>query len=127
MPSLKIRFQKFDQYNNSVFIASKCREGEAKAYERLTKYHRKLESKKYETFLPIYSNAAKGFATIRFKKNPKYNRMKANNTYEVHFDIKELAKLTCKTYVNCFLRRLRLVSEAPQIDEGEDVNLSDSE
>ena len=120
------RFQKFDQFNNAVFIASKSREAEAEAFNKLTKYHLKLEKEKYGTFLPIYSDASKAYATIRFKKNPRYNRMKPDAIYEVKFDVKKISK-DDKIYVNCFLRKLKLVSEAPEIDEGSDLCFSDSE
>jgi hypothetical protein len=120
MPTLNIQFSKFDQYGNSVFVVQEDDPGK-KSFEMLTKYHKKLD-KQYSTFLPIYATSE--YASIRFKKNPKYSKMIPRNIYQVTFVVKR--KTTDeKHYINCFLRKLKLISRAPDLDLGEDLDLSD--
>lgn len=123
MHSLKsIRFQKFDQYQNPVFIASSNKADEKEMYDLLKSYSDKLENQTYGTFLPIYSNEAYRYATIRFKKSQKYNKMTHGDRYDIEYSIKKKVKPEDgKTYINCYLNKMKLVSKAPKPDWGEDV------
>lgn len=126
MPSLNsIRFQKFDKYSNPIFIVNS--EKEPVNFKRLTKYYTTLESKEYNTFLPIYSNEENKYATIRFKKNSsKYPNFTKNNVYDIKYSIKQ-KEHEGKTYVNCYINSLKLVSRAPKIDLGQDIDFGESD
>jgi hypothetical protein len=122
MPTiLTLRFQKFDDYQNAVFIASNKNPEELEQFKKLTKFHTQLEEKKYGSFLPIYSNPEHEYATIRTLKNSKFTKMTDNSVYEIKFQTKKKTK-DLKTYVNCHLLSLRLVKRAEPVDEGSDVD-----
>lgn len=122
MPSLKsLRFQKFDKFQNPVFIASGTKDNEKMNYDTLKEYHEKLEDKDYGTFLPIYNSDEHNYTTIRFKKNDKYNP-KPRAKYDVDFKIKTITK-NQKIYVNCYIERMKFVEKAEKIDEGEELEL----
>lgn len=114
--TLTLRFQKFDDYQNAIFIASS--ETETETFEKVKKFAKQLEH--YETFLPIYANEKHKYATVRTKKNSKYTKMIENSVYEITFDTKKKKKDE-KTYVNCYLRSLKLLKKAELVDEGSDV------
>jgi hypothetical protein len=121
MPSLNLRFQKFDKFNNVIFIANPLKE--SKVFNQLTKYCDKLKNADYDTFLPIYSNAEMKYATIRFRYNGKV-KFEKNDVYDIDFSIKKKDR-DDKTYVNCYINTCKLVSKAPPIDEGEEIDFSD--
>lgn len=119
---IQIRYQKRDQFNNPVFIASKEREPES--FAQLVKYQTSLK-KKFDTFLPVFANTEKHYATIRFQKQTLHSLskpLKPNDTYSIKFDIKAKTKDN-KKYCNCFLRKIKFVKAAPPVDEGSDVEL----
>ena len=119
MPSFKnIRFQKLDKFNNAVFIVNSKKE--PKAFVKLCKMHTQLEEKNYETFLPIYSDLEKSYATIRFKKNITFEKLNKNDVCDVKYEIKQ-RKHENKTYVTCYIRQLKLVKKAEPEDLGENV------
>ena len=112
-----LRFQKYDKFNNMVFIASESQEPES--LKQLTSYEIQLCAD-YDHFIPIYSSQTKGFATVRFKKDSSFTRLKCQATYTIKYDIKKIRKKE-KVYVNCHLRKVKLVKEAPIIEEGTDI------
>ena len=118
--TLTLRFQKFDDYQNAVFICSSKRVEELEEFKKLTKFYTQLEEKKYDSFLPIYSNSENKYATIRTKKNSNFTKMSVNAVYEITFDTKKKKKDE-KTYINCYLRSLKLIKKAELVDEGSDV------
>ena len=129
-----IRFKKYDQFDNPVFIASLKSEVNAEEnnnFNKLKKYHSKLENKQYDTFLPIYHNPEYGYCTIRFIKNnnPKSMGLESafttNSIYNIEYCIKKKNK-NDKTYINCFINKATLVTKAEPVDEGEVLDL-DSE
>ena len=122
MPKLNLRFQKYDKFQNPVFIASKGQIEEKEAYDKLKDYYDKLEEKDFGTFLPIYHSSEHNYSTIRFKKNEKYNKMTVRNIYAVDFTTKQLVK-DSKIYVNCFISSLKLVCKASALDDGEELDL----
>jgi len=123
MPSLKsIRFQKYDKFQNPVFIASSTKPDEKENYEVLKEYAEKLEDKDYGTYLPIFHSDQYNYATVRYKKNDKHTKLLPRATYNVDYKIKTITK-DQKIYVNCFIERVRLVSKPPVIDEGEELEL----
>ena len=127
---LTVRFSKFDQYSNPVFITSNndCKYAynleEAASYNILKKYHQKLFDKEYDTFLPIYHSEEHEYATIRLKKSIKFTKMKPGNVYEIKYNIKTVSK-DSKIYVNCFLSGLKLIKKADRVDEGDELDLDD--
>lgn len=119
MPSLVLKFSKFDKFNNAVFSA---RESDiTESYERLTKYHNLLAAK-VSTFLPIFSHPVHQYATIRFFKNRKFKRFSEGATYEINFKI-ALVNKNDKQYVNCHIESVKFVKAAPEIDMGEELDL----
>jgi hypothetical protein len=121
---LTVRFSKFDQYANPVFISSMGNPEELASYNILKKYHQKLVDKEYDTFLPIFHSEEHEYATIRLKKSIKFTKMKPGNVYEIKYSIKTVSK-DSRIFVNCFLSGLKLVKKAPVVDEGEDMDLDD--
>ena len=121
---LRLRFQKLDPYGNQVFIVSSDNEDEVESYNVLLKYYLKLQSLGFGTFLPIYVNEYYQFATIRFKKNYTAPRVvKPNNVYEVSFMVKKIERgEPKKSFINCFITKMKLLAKAPQVDLGEDVD-----
>lgn len=125
-----IRFKKYDQFDNPVFITSLKSEVNAEEknnFNKLKKYHSKLENKQYGTFLPIYHNPEYEYCTIRFMKNNKYANFTTNSIYNIEYCIKKKNK-DDKTYVNCYINKATLVTRAEPVDEGELLDLdSDSD
>jgi hypothetical protein len=125
MTKLTLRFQKFDKFENPVFIAKKVDLPES--YEKLKKYHKKLEAKEYGTFLPIFEHEVYGYSTIRFYKNAKFSKFVESATYKIKFEISVKEKKG-KHYVNCYIKSVKFVSSAPVMDIGEVLDLdSDDE
>ena len=114
MPKLQLRFQKFDQFNNAIFIASKVKEPES--FEALRACYSKLLELGTDTFLPVYADDVLGFATVRFK-NVKTMTVKPQATYDVRYTIRQIEKKIRK-FINCFVDGLRMVKEAPPVDLG---------
>jgi hypothetical protein len=71
----KLRFQKFDQFNNAIFICSSTKDDELEDYKKLKAYYEKIY-KMSDTFLPIYDSLEYNYATIRFKKDPNHKNLK---------------------------------------------------
>jgi sulfatase maturation enzyme AslB (radical SAM superfamily) len=122
MPTtLTLRFQKFDDYQNAVFICTAKNPDELEQFQKLTKFHKQLEEKKYDSFLPIYSNPEHEYATVRTVKNSRFTKMSDNSVYEIKFQTKKKNK-DLKIYVNCHLLSLKLVKKSEPLDEGSDVD-----
>ena len=124
MPTtLTLRFQKIDKFSNVIFIASGDKPEEKESFNLLTKFSKQLKSLNYDTFLPIYSSDNEfNYATVRTKKNLKYPNLVENSVYKITFDCKKRTK-DDKNYINCYLRKLKLVKLAEPQDEGSDVEL----
>ena len=123
-----VRFDGLDQIGNARFSVSKKSEDadEKQTYKDLKRYHKKL-AKKYSTFLPIYCDDAKGFATLRLKKKYDLPTFKQRCVYSIDCDVKSV-KRDGKVYVNCWHTQSMLLKEAKPIDYGEKVDLdSDSD
>jgi hypothetical protein len=69
--TMQLRFQKIDQYKNSIFIVGTNKPEEKDGFDRLTKFYNNLKNQNISTFPPLY--ATPDYATIRFKPNTKYN------------------------------------------------------
>lgn len=119
MPELKLKFQKFDKFDNPVFICLKSDIPES--YTMLEKYH-KLLSKKVKTFLPIFAHKEHQYATIRFFKHRKYKKFVDGATYVINFNI-AMKKKNEKNYINCFIQSVQFISKPEKIDEGEIMDL----
>ncbi len=122
MPKLQLRFQKYDQFNNPVFIASKGQEDEKESYDRLKSYHKQLSEPNYGTFLPIFHSSVHGYSTIRFKSFQTKKLMK-NDVYEINFKIKKIFKDN-RVFINCYVDSAKLL-RVSSVDTGEDVELED--
>jgi hypothetical protein len=109
--TMQLRFQKVDQYKNSIFIAGANKINEEDAFHRLTKFHEALKNQNISTF----------HATIRFKPNTKFKFVEGN-TYELEFNIRKKA-YEGKDYVSCFINKSKLISKAALVDYGELMTL----
>jgi len=121
---LNLQFKKFDKFDNPVFGAKQ--DNIPESYDKLTKIYKKLNARSYDTYLPIYSHPEFGYSTIRFFKNSKYVNFKVGATYEVSFSINKKKK-NDKTYVNCYISKMKFISKAETVDQGEEMEFSDSE
>jgi len=52
--------------------------------------------------------------------------MKRNNVYDIKYAVKQ-KEHEGKTYVRCYINSLKLVSEAPVVDLGEDLQFDDDD
>jgi hypothetical protein len=114
--SLLIRFQKLDQYDNPIFIANAGDE----SYEDLKKYSKKIADLSYDTFSPIYYASGFELCTIRFKKSQLPVTLKKNNVYSITYAIKTIER-NDKKYVNCIIKKIKLIKKAIIVSEGEDL------
>ena len=127
MPILQIRFYKYDQYQNPIFIASDNK-NESKTYCRLINYYNKLKSFGFETYLPIYYNEKYKYCTIRFKKSSifKYH-MAIGDIYDIEYKVKQSCVspngLTDKTYLNCYASKIKKVSSV--VDNSVEIDLDE--
>ena len=117
--TMQLRFQKVDQYKNSIFIVGTNKPEEKDAFDRLTKFHEALKNQNISTFLPLYSTPE--YATIRFKPNTKFKFVEGN-TYELEFNIRKKT-YEGKEYVSCFVNKSKLISKAALVDYGELMTL----
>ena len=111
---MSIRFQKVDQYKNSIFIAGTKKLSEKDAFDRLSLIYAKLEGT-VSTFLPIYATA--DYATIRFKPNTKF-KFEEGGLYEVEFAVRK-KEYENKDYISVFINNSKLVKKADVVDQGE--------
>ena len=115
MPKLSnIKFQKYDQFANPVFIAE-----ENENYNTIKTIANKLKTK-YSTFLPFYHNEEHSFSTIRFIKNSKF-KFEEHCFYDIEYVIMEKNKGD-KTYVNCHINKMTFVSRKPY-DTGKEIEV----
>ena len=118
--TLNLRFQKIDVYGNSIFIAASSNPEEVEQYEALDKCAKQLMRLDTKTFLPIFSNDEFQYATIRCKKNSSFPNLVENSIYKISFDTKRKSK-DDKVFINCYLRKLKLVKKAEVVDLGDDI------
>jgi hypothetical protein len=118
--TINLRFQKKDVYENSIFIASGTNPDEKEQYKTLDKCAKQLQSLDTKTFLPIFSNDEFQYATIRCKKNSSFPNLVENSIYKISFDTKRKTK-DDKVFINCYLRKLKLVKKAQILDLGDDI------
>tara|TARA_R110002126_G_scaffold257295_2_gene400312 strand:- start:838 stop:1164 length:327 start_codon:yes stop_codon:yes gene_type:complete len=107
-----------------MFIAKKADLPES--YEKLKGYHARLEKKSYDTFLPIYAHSVYNFSTIRFFKNRKFSKFAEGATYAIDFVVSTKVKNE-KTFVNCFINKVKFVNPAPEMDVGDVLDLDSDE
>ena len=128
MPALKnLRFNKFDKYDNPVFIAS---HKEKENYDDLKNKANKLEAKNLHTFLPIYHSEKFKFATIRFvknfQKNGDYIKPQPDCVYDIDYTIKKKTKEgdheEGRTYINCFINTIKFIKKLDR-SEGDELEL----
>jgi hypothetical protein len=118
--TINLRFQKKDVYENSIFIAAASNPDEVEQYKTLNKFAKQLMLLDTKTFLPIFSNDEFQYATIRCKKNSSFPNLVENSIYKISFDTKRKTK-DDKVYINCYLRKLKLVKKAEVVDLGDDI------
>lgn len=117
--TMTLRFQKIDQYKNSIFIVSSNRPDEKDTFDRITKFYETLKKQNITTFLPMYGTS--DYATIRFKPNTKYNFVEGG-TYELEFVIRK-KEHEGRDYVSCFVNKSKLMKKAVTLNLGEILNL----
>ena len=113
--TMQLRFQKADQYKNSIFICSTKNPEEKEAYGCLEKIHNALQAQGISTFLPVYSTSE--YSTIRFKPNNKFN-FAEGATYELKFNIRK-KDYEGKNYVSCYVESSKLIKKAAPLNLGE--------
>jgi hypothetical protein len=121
--TLTLRFQKEDQYDNMIFVASNesSNEGMRDAFAVLENYYKKLTCMiDLSSFLPIYCKD--NYASIRFKKNYKHKNFIPNSVYDIDFEVRIVNRNNVK-YCNCFITHTKLVKKATVIDRGELLTL----
>ena len=116
--TMQIRFQKVDQYKNSIFIAGTKKLSEKDAFDRLSLIYDKLKGT-VPTFLPIYATA--DYTTIRFKPNTKF-KFDEGCLYEVEFAVRK-KEYKDQDYISCFVNKSKLVKKADVVDQGELLTL----
>tara|TARA_R110000851_G_scaffold303530_3_gene461161 strand:- start:1179 stop:1520 length:342 start_codon:yes stop_codon:yes gene_type:complete len=111
-----IKFQKEDQYGNSIFVATLA---DADVYTTLNGFHMTLKKMELSTFLPIYSTPE--FATIRFKPNRKFKFVE-HNTYVLTLEVRKKNHKE-KDYVSCYILDSKLSKVATPVDYGDVLEL----
>ena len=99
--TLNIRFQKCDEYNTQIFLASEDRHLEVSAYNTLAIYAKQIQSMGLNTFSPIYHNAEYNYSSIRFKFYNQAQKLCPRDLYTVKFTIRK-SERDDKKYINCF-------------------------
>jgi hypothetical protein len=123
MPNISaVRFQKYDRFDNAIFIANPLRE--PRAFKKLSKYYGQIKDKFQDTFLPIYCSEEHKYASICIRKSNLTRQLAENNVYNVKFALKKRSQ-DGKIYLNCFVDEIDLICKAPVYDEGDDVDLCD--
>lgn len=123
MDSLKVRFDKFDDYGNLAFSVSGNPADVAydkQTYETLFLVAHKLKKDNPDVFLPVYADASKKFATLRMRKPVVNVVFKVGYTYELNVSVRAV-KRTGKKYINVVLNSGRMVKKAPKRDYGEEI------
>ena len=115
---MQLKFQKIDNYDNSIFVVSNNPE-DKNAFDRLTVFTNILKSQNISTFLPIY--ATKDYASIRFKKDSKF-KFSEGSTYELEYVIRK-KQHEGKEYVSCYINKSKLVKKGDVINYGEILKL----
>lgn len=125
---MHLKYISTDQFNQAMFCAAEDShtDEEKASYKELCRYHRKLDKRRYGTFLPIYSDLVKKYATMRLKKSPTRPNFKPRAIYDVQFEVKSVTR-DGKTYVNCWHRSSTLVKPGTPFYTGEDMEFSDSD
>ena len=114
-----LKFQKLDQFNNFVFIASE--QSDPENYEKIKRIYEKLSSN-YETYLPVYHNEQYNYCTIRFQKFSIKQKLEQNSTYNLQYTVHAVTKGDMK-YVNIYMKNVVLNTKAVEFDRGEELDV----
>ena len=106
--TITCKYIKKDKYQNNIFLVSKDNDELKSEYFKVRKYATIL-SKTYEK-LPIWVENEKQFATIRFNKSSKLNKLKDLAIYEIEFDFYE-TKAKGKTFCNMVISDIKLIKD----------------
>jgi hypothetical protein len=117
-----LRYQKRDEWNNEVFIASERYPDEKEGAVKLKLILSKLGEMDIETFIPIYINDDIGYSTIRFK-NFKGLKLVERNLYTVNFSVNKI-KRGDKEYINCYINYITLKKKAKPQERGETLEFN---
>ena len=107
---MQLKFQKIDNYDNSIFVVSNTPENK-NVFDRLTVFADILKSQNLSTFLPIY--ATKDYASIRFKKDNKF-KFSQGSVYELEYVVRK-KEHEGKEYVSCFINKSKLVRKGENV------------
>ena len=116
---MQLRFQKIDDYKNSIFIVGTNKPEEKDGFDRLSKFYEALKDQNTTTFLPLY--ATPDYATIRFKPNAKFKFVEGN-VYEIEYTIRKRL-YEGKEFISCFVNKSKLVKKAEPVNYGELLTL----
>ena len=125
--TITCKYIKKDKYKNNIFLVSNDNDELKSEYVKVRKYA-KILSKKYEK-LPIWIEKEKQFATIRFKKSSKMNKLKDLAIYEIEFEFYE-AKSKGNAYCNMVISDIKLIREhdnGERLDIHSDIEISSSD
>ena len=112
-----IKFQKFDDFKNPVFICSPREESEN--YYTLEKIANNITKKHPTIFSPVYHSQEHLYCSIRFMKNSDFKKPEPHCLYDIEFKIMKKQK-DDKTYLNCIINKLTFVGRI-EYDEGTEV------
>ena len=124
MPTVSLRFQKCDSYDNYIFIANSL--SEEKEFKVLKKIHKKLSKISDHGFLPVYTNDKYNYSTIRFKGNSKFSGIEENDVFKIEFKILKRVKQDGTSQIYLKLVDFELISKAV-VDDEVDLDAIDSD
>ena len=87
MPTVTLRFQKCDEYNNVIFIANS--KTEEKEFKSLKKIHIKLEKIHGDIFLPIYTHGKYQYSTLRIQKITQLPKLNVDDVCKISYEIRK--------------------------------------
>lgn len=124
--SFTVTYNKCDKFENACFSVSKDAktDEEKKSYRDLCRWHKKLR-RKVSTFLPVYADTEKGYATLRLKRAHGMAEFKPRCVYRLDVQIKTV-KRDDRKFANVWHLGSELVRDAAPIEE-EVLELSDSD
>ena len=85
-----IKFQKFDDFKNPVFICSPREESEN--YYTLEKIANNITKKHPDIFSPVYHSQEHLYCSIRFKKNSAFKQPQEHCFYDIEYKIMKKQK-----------------------------------
>jgi len=119
---LVLRYQKKDNYDHHVFIASNKYNEEKDAFEKLKNLEDKLKAMNLGTFLPVFHNDNFEYCIVRFKNFNCPVKLYERNLYTVKFVVKKMIR-DGKEYINTYANNVKIYRKAKPQDTGEVLDM----